>query len=62
MRQISVALWRQILAALLLAGACVLVVVGVSYLSDAAAWVTGGVLLAAWTFFVLGDPPPRGNA
>lgn len=57
MRSISVAAWRQVLAALLLAVAGVLVVVGVSYVVDAAAWVAGGVLLAAWTFFVFGEAP-----
>lgn len=57
MRSISIAAWRQIIAALLLAGACGLVVVGVAVLNDAAAWIAGGVLVAAWTFFVLGEPP-----
>jgi hypothetical protein len=46
---------RPMLAALLLALSCVLVVVGVAQVYVPAAWIVGGVLLAGLTVLVLGD-------
>ncbi len=46
---------REVLLAVLLFAAGVLIVVGVASWSTAAAFVVAGVLLAAWSFVVLGE-------
>lgn len=46
---------RERILAVLLAVAGGLVVVGVALVSQAAAFVAGGVLLAAWSWLLLGE-------
>lgn len=48
-----VALLREVVLAVVLAVAAVAVVHGVAMLSAAAAWIVGGVVLAAWAVRVL---------
>lgn len=53
---------RELTFAVLLAVAAVLVVVGVAEWSHAAGFVTGGVLLAGWSWLVLSVDTPDPEA
>ena len=47
---------RALALAVLLAIASVLIVIGASMLSVAAGYVTGGLLLAAWSVLIFAEP------
>jgi hypothetical protein len=46
---------REIVFAAILAGACALIISGVWILSEAAGRITGGLLIAGWSWLVLSD-------
>jgi len=46
---------RDAVFAILCVAAGISITIGVVHLSVAAGWITGGVLLAAWSWLVLGE-------